>query len=87
MTVTLEPGDHGPSGMGIHGMGSVTGGGGLNGGVAACAAIIVAFSGELQSPKGKILTIGIIVFMSASGIKPAEHPEIGNTFSTLGANP
>ena len=87
LAVTFDPGDQGIVGIGIHGNGIVTGGGGLKGGVAVCAAIIIGLIGELHKPNGTMLTIGIIALMSATGRKFPEHPLTGNAFSTLGARP
>jgi hypothetical protein len=87
LTVAFDPGDQGAVGIGMHGKGIVTGGGGLKGGVAVCAAMIIGLIGELHKPNGTIFRIGIIALMSATGRKFPVQPVIGNAFNTLGARP
>jgi len=76
-----EPGAHGATGAGIHGIG-------VNTPIAAAvAASTVGLAGDMHIPNGGMFTSGFMSIMVAAGRLPHRVLLVGNTLSALGATP
>src|SRR5215211_4363566 len=76
-----EPGAHGATGTGMHGIGVSTPS------AAAVAAATIGLASEVHIPNGRMLTSGRLSMMVASGGPPASVRFVGSTFSVDGAMP
>jgi len=76
-----EPGDHGATVTGTHGIGVNTPN------AAAVAAATVGLAIDMHMPKGGIFTIGLLSMIFAAGILPAIAWLAGSTLNVLGATP
>jgi hypothetical protein len=76
-----DPGVHGVVVLGMHGIGVNTPS------AAAVAAATVGFAGDMQTPNGRIFTIGAWSIIFAATCLPHSARFTGNTCSTEGAAP